>query len=473
MTYSLLPLLIAFFVTMAALSFVFRAWPRVVGLTGAALAAATGLWLWSLDFSRPFWLFPNGVILDLTAPITRFGYTFRLQEANAPIVAMNLAIAAAALLLAARTTADRTFSAMTWLLLTGYSLLALIVAGPIAPALASPILLVMLTALGAFAVQGNRRVNPAGSLRMLIPPILAAPVFFIAAWYVDQIPLNPQDASLPQITGGLLGLGLLLLLMPFPLHTGWPATASTAAPPATLLVFMLSQLAVLHLAGQILTTYPFLLTETDWAILLALFGLLTAVWGGVAAIGATTAGQLWGYAALYDWGLIILVLATPGVQSWTLVLFLFGLRAISMFTAATGLETLEQHLGRLDFASLRGVGSHMPWNSAAFLLGGLGLLGFPLSAGFAGHWSALQQVAALDWRPAAVVLVASGVAVIGFVRIARDMFGQQSGLTIPRERVASITVAILALAITITAGIAPQLLNDYVGRALAAFGRGV
>ena len=166
--------LIAFFVTIAALSFVFRAWPRVVGLTGAGLAALAGLWLWSLDFDRPFWLFPNGVTVDLTAPITRFGYTFRLQEANAPIVAMNLAIAAAALLLAARTTADRNFSAVTWLLVTGYSLLALIVAGPIAPALASPILLVMLTALGIFALQGNRSANPTGPVRMLIPPILAA-----------------------------------------------------------------------------------------------------------------------------------------------------------------------------------------------------------------------------------------------------------------------------------------------------------
>lgn len=470
MTFSLLPLLIAFFVTIAALSFVFRAWPRVVGLTGAGLAALAGLWLWSLDFDRPFWLFPNGVTVDLTSPITRFGYTFRLQEANAPIVAMNLAIAAAALLLAARTTADRNFPAVTWLLVTGYSLLALIVAGPIAPALASPILLVMLTALGIFALQGNRSANPTGPVRMLIPPILAAPVFFVATWYVDQLPLNPQDATLPQITGGLLGLGLLLLLMPFPLHTGQPAAASTAAPPATLLVYLLGQLAVLHLAGQLLASYPFMLTETDWAILLAIFGLMTAVWGGVAAIGATTAGQLWGYAALHDWGLIIMVLAAPGVQSWTLVLFLFGLRAVSMFTAAAGLETLEQHLDRLDFASLRGVGSRLPWNSAAFLLGGLGLLGFPLSAGFAGHWSALQQVAALDWRPAAVVLLASGVAVFGFVRIARDMFDAQSNLSVPRERVASITLAILALAVTIAVGIAPQLLNDYVGRALAAFG---
>ncbi len=189
----------------------------------------------------------------------------------------------------------------------------------------------------------------------------------------------------------------------------------------------------------------------------------------MAAIGATTAGQLWGYAALHDWGLIIVVLATPGVQSWTLVLFLFGLRVVSMFTAAAGLETLDQHLGRLDFASLRGVGSRMPWNSAAFLLGGLGLLGFPLSAGFAGHWSALQQMAALDWRPAAVVLLASGVAVFGFVRIARTMFDPQDSLA-PRERAASITVAIIALAVTITIGVAPQLLNTYVERALAAFG---
>ena len=469
MTFNLLPLFVAAFVGLAALSYIFRAWPRVVGLTGAALAIGMALWLWSLDFGQPYWVFPNGTTLELTAPITRFGYTFRLQAANAPIVAMNLAIAAAALLLAARTTADRTFAALTWLLLAGYNLLALVVAGPIAPALASPILLVMLSALSVFALQGNRSVNPTGAVRMLIPPILAVPVFFLAAWYVDQLPLNPQDMTLPQITGGLLGLGLLLLMTPFPLHTGGPATASTAPAPATLLVFLLGQLAVLHLAGQLLAAYPIILTEADWGVLLALFGLMTAVWGGVAAIGATTAGQLWGYAALHDWGLIIVVLATPGVQSWTLVLFLFGLRVVSMFTAAAGLETLEQHLGRLDFASLRGVGSRMPWNSAAFLLGGLGLLGFPLSAGFAGHWSALQQMAALDWRPAAVVLLASGVAVFGFVRIARTMFDPQESLA-PHERAASITVAIIALAVTITIGVAPQLLNNYVERALAAFG---
>jgi hypothetical protein len=171
MSFSLLPLLIAFFVIMAGLSFVLRAWPRAVGLTGAGLAITVALWLWSLDLNQPFWVYPNGTVMDLTTPVTRFGYTFRLQAANVPIITMNLALAAAALFLAARTTADRSFFALTWLLLAGYSLLALVVAGPIAPTLASPILLVMLTALGVFAMQGGRNVNPAGAVRRSIPKI--------------------------------------------------------------------------------------------------------------------------------------------------------------------------------------------------------------------------------------------------------------------------------------------------------------
>ncbi len=72
-----------------------------------------------------------------------------------------------------------------------------------------------------------------------------------------------------------------------------------------------------------LFAYPFVYQQTDWPLWLSWLGLLTTVWGGVAAIGANNAGRLWSYAALSDWGLIIVVLAAPGLRSWTLVLFLF------------------------------------------------------------------------------------------------------------------------------------------------------
>lgn len=465
-----LPLLLALYVLTAVASYLLRAWVRWVALGGAALAALLALGIWQVDFSLPLWVLPTGWSVDLAAPLTRFGYTFQLQPANSPVVAMNLLIAAGALLLSARERQPANLPALTWVLLAGYTLLAVMTAGAKSPSLSAPIFLIMLAAIGVFVLQGGRNVNPAGPLRTLAPPILAALLFLIAAWCIDQMPLNPQDVALRQTAGALLGFGLILLLTPFPLHSAMPSTAQTAAPPAMLLITLLHPLAVLHLTATVQHAFPFVVQQTDWPTWLSWLGMLTAVWGGFAAVGAQNAGRLWGYAALHDWGLIILVLATPGLRSWTLVLFLYSLRSISMYTAAAGLATLEQTLGRLDLSELRGVGARLPWNSAAFLLGGLGLAGFPLTAGFAGHWAALLMLAETDWRPAVVVLVASAGAVVGFVRLARIMFGNLENRSVPRERTFPAALALSALAVTILVAVAPQLLSDFVLRALAAFG---
>jgi len=465
-----LPFLLALYTSAAIASFLLRTWARWTALVGAVAAGLLSFGVWQLDFNDPQLLLPGGWSLDMVAPVERFGYTFQLQQANMPVLALNLLITACALLLATRSREHNAFPALAWFLLAGYSLLALTTAGTKAPAMGAPLVLCMLAAIGVFALQSDRRTDPSGPLRTLVPPLLAAPLFLVAAWYIDQIPLNPQDVVITQTAGMLLGLGLLLLLAPFPLHSATPVTAESAPPAAMLLVTLLQQLAVLHLTAQVLAAYPFVLWATDWPIWLSWLGLLTTVWGGIAALGALNAGRLWGYAALSDWGLIILVLATPGLRSWTLAVFLFSLRVISMFTAAAGLTTLEQALGSLDLRRLRGVGVRMPWNSAAFLLGVLGLVGFPLSAGFAGHWAALITLAEVDWRLAAMVLVASLGAVIGIVRVARVMFSALENRTVPRERPFGTALAITALAVTIAVAVAPQLLSALITRALAAFG---
>jgi formate hydrogenlyase subunit 3/multisubunit Na+/H+ antiporter MnhD subunit len=464
-----LPLLLTIFISAAVASFVLRMWARWTALGGALLAALLGFFIWQIDFNTPLFV-AGAVTLDLTAAIERFGYTFQLQQSNMPVLALSLLILACALLLAARPNQPPTLPAFAWALVTGYALLALMVSGPKSPLFGAPLFLGMLTALGVFVLHSAIPANPAGALRTLIPPLLGALLFLLAAWYIDQMPLNPQDVSLPQTAGALLGFGLLLLLAPFPLHSATPAAAESAPPPAMLLVTLLYQLAVLHLTAQVLSAYPFVAQQTDWPVWLSWLGLLTTVWGGLAALGALNAGRLWGYAALCDWGLIIVVLAAPGLRSWTLVLFLFSLRIISMFTAAAGLTTLEDAIGSLDMARLRGVGSRLSWNSAAVLLGGLGLIGFPLTAGFAGHWAALLTLAQVDWRPAAVVLVASVGAFVGYLRMARLMFGYLENRSIPREQTYSTALAIGALVVTIAVAVAPQLLSDFITRALAAFG---
>lgn len=465
-----LPLLLALCFLLAGASFVLRAWSPYVALAGAIVAALLGIGIWQVDLSRPVWVLPGGLGIDFGASLTRYGYTFQLQQDNIPIVALSLLITAGALLLAANGLRYSSFPGTAWLLTASYIFVNIITAGPKAPVIVIPLALAILSALGIFVVHNTLTRDPAGSLRMLLPPLLAAPLFLLAAWYIDQIPLNPQDTALTQAAGGLLGLGLLALMAPFPLHSAMPALAEKAAAPAVLLVALLRQLAVLYLTARVLFAYPFVYQQTDWPIWLSWLGLLTTVWGGIAALGAVNAGRLWGYAALSDWGLIIVVLAAPGLRSWTLVLFLFVLRVVSMATTAVGLSALQQAIGSLDMQRLRGVGSRMPWNSAALLLGGLGLVGFPLSAGFAAHWAALLTLAEIDWRPAAVALVAAVGVFVGYVRLARMMFGYLENRLIPREQSFSAALALTALAVTIGIALSPQLLNDLISRALAAFG---
>jgi multicomponent Na+:H+ antiporter subunit D len=318
-------------------------------------------------------------------------------------------------------------------------------------------------------LQGERATSFNGSMRVLLFPVLAAPLFLIGGWWIEQIPLSPQDLTVTQNAGALLTVGVLLLLAPFPLHAAWPAAGEESPPVVVLFLSLLYQLSVLYLAAQTVNTFPFVVRQSDWSLWMSSLGLVTAIWGGIAALGAIHAGRLWGYVAVHDWGLIVLALATPGLRSWTLVLFLFALRTISMTTTVVGLSALARQTGTLDMAGLRGVGLRMPWSSAAVLLGGLGLVGFPLTAGFAGHWATLQALAIVDWRPAMAIVVASVGAMLGFVRLARLMFGAHDSRILAQESALSAGIAVGALIVTLAVATTPQLLNDFITRALAAF----
>lgn len=464
--------LIGSLLLLAVLTYLVRRWERGVALLAAAVTGGLGLWIWRANLDEP--LRPLGflpVTVDLKGVIQQFGLVLQLQASIQPVVALSLLLAAGAFLLAARVSQGRSFVPFSLGLLVGYLVLSLTVVAPLPPVLMAPLFLVALSAGGIFILQAGRLTATAGPLRTLIPPVLAFPLFLLAAWYIEQIPLNPQDFG-PILAGGrLMALGLLLVLAPVPLHGAQPATAQTAPPVVTALLTLLYQLAVLDLLHRTVNAYPFVVDATPLYLWLLGAGVITAAWGGVAAAGATHPGRLWGYAALHDWGLILMALALPGNRGWPLVIFLFTLRAVSLLTGAAGLSQMEEEAGTIALPGLQGVGSRLPWNTAAFLLGVLGLAGFPLSAGFTGHWAALQSVAENDWRLAAVALIASAGVVFGAVRLVRVFFGPLVNRSLPAEQPVSAWTAILALIITASLAVSPQLLEGPVNRILIAFGR--
>ncbi len=463
-------LLIGMLLAAAAITYVLRRMEWITIPLAVLLTGGLGFWLWNLDLTVPTsrFLFV-GPLVDINAPLLRLGFTLQVQASAVPILVTSLLLTAGAFLLAQVVSQGHSFVPLMFVLLAGYVVLALMTAGPLAPPLLGPLCLLGVSCMGVFILQAGRLSHPTGPLRTLIPPVLAFPLFLIAAWYIDQIPLNPQDVVAQQAAGRLLALGLILLLAPVPLHSAQPATAHSAPPIAGALVTLLYQLALLHLYFRVINLYPFVELGTRLDEWLTWAGLATAIWGGLAAAGALHPGRLWGYSALHDWGLIILILATPGTRNWPLVLFLFGLRTISMLTTATGLAALLDHAGGFTVEKWRGAGNRLPWNSAAFLLGGLGLVGFPLSAGFTGHWAAIQMIAETDWRQAALVLLASGGAIFGYIRLARLLFGPLTNRYLRREQSMSAGFAIVVLLLSISLAVAPQLLNMPINRALVAF----
>jgi hypothetical protein len=463
-------LLIGSLLLAASVAYLTRHWERLTALLGIVV---TGFWatlLWQVDLREPLWILPvTGQVVDMGASIERLGFTLRLEAGAVPMLTAMLFLAAVAFVVAACLSQGRSFVPFSLALVAGYVTVTLLSTGPLSPPLLIPLLLALLATVGVFVLQAGRLVTPVGPLRSLVPPLLAFPLFLIAAWYIEQIPLNPQDLSAARAAASLLSIGLLLLLAPVPLHGALASIAQSAPPVTTALLTLLSQLAALHLLYRTLATFEFVPQQAPLGLWLTWIGLVTAVWGGVAAFGTTHAGRLWGYSALHDWGVILLVLAAPGSRGWSLVLFLFGLRVVSMLTAAAGLAVLEQHAGGLSLERVQGAGSRLPLNSAAVLLGGLGLAGFPLSAGFTGHWAALQIVAESDWLPAAVVLLASAGAIFGYIRLARALFGPLENRFLSREQPINIGLALFVLLLSMGLAVAPQLMDVPIGRALLSF----
>lgn len=455
----------------AAISFVLRDWERITALAAAAFTFVIALLFWRID-TLNMASAQSGVspLLDPSLGIDRLGYVIRLHPDALPPLALAFGIAAVALLLASRFPQGRSFVPMTLTLLAVYTLWFLAVEAPVALPLVLPLGLVILSGLSAIALQAGRAASPGGPLRWMVAPVLAFPLFLISYWYIEQATLDPLNLTAARTAAALLTFGLLLLLAPVPLHSVAPATAETAPPMATTLYTLLYQLALIFLISHVVIAFPFMQTLAPLNIWFAWAGLMTAIWAGVAAIGASHPGRLWGYLALHDWGLIILLLSVPGLRTWSLVAFLFVLRAVNMVTSAAGLMAIESYAGSLQPEDLRGAGVRMPWNAAAYLLGGLGLVGFPLSAGFAGHWAALQIVAASDWRPAAAVMLASAAAILALIRMARLLYGPLANPGLPRERSSAAAIAAVMLAFSIGLAVAPQLLNSSVTRAIMALG---
>jgi multicomponent Na+:H+ antiporter subunit D len=223
-----------------------------------------------------------------------------------------------------------------------------------------------------------------------------------------------------------LTIGLCIKMAVFPLHT-WLPNAYTYAPSVVtcFIAATATKVSVYAFArvvfGILSPSFAFDYLPLDFELMsLALLGIFVA---STAAIYQRNVKRLLAYSSIAQIGYMLLgiSLASPGGLTAGIVhMFNHALIKGGLFMVV-GCFALR--LGSLHLEDWRGAGRTMPWTSFAWVLGGLGLIGVPMTAGFVSKWLLLTSTLQSGrWPVAALMLISSLLAVVYVWRVVETLY---------------------------------------------------
>ena len=219
------------------------------------------------------------------------------------------------------------------------------------------------------------------------------------------------DRTLLTIVFVLLVAGLGVKAALVPLH-GWLPQAMIAPAPVSALLHAVAvvKAGAFGIVRVVYDVYGVeFAAELDLLLPLALAASLTIVYGSVRALFQDELKKRLAYSTVSQVSYIALGTAVLGpIASIGGIVHLVhqGLMKITLFFCAGNYaETLGIH----HISEMRGVGRRMPWTTAAFTLGALGMIGVPPMAGFVTKWYLGSGALAAEQGWVLWVLVASGL----------------------------------------------------------------
>jgi multicomponent Na+:H+ antiporter subunit D len=227
---------------------------------------------------------------------------------------------------------------------------------------------------------------------------------------------------------GFLIVGLALKAALFPLHL-WLPNAYAYAPSmvSAFLAATATKVSVYLILRVIFTIFG---REEVFGSLAIGYGLLipaviAMVLASLVAIFEDNAKRLLAYSSVAQIGYIVtgLTLASQtGLTAALLHIFNHALMKGALFCA---LGAFVYRVGAARLGSLAGLGWQMPLTSAAFVLGGVSLIGVPLTGGFISKWYLVQAAIEYEiWWLVAAILIASLLAIIYVWRMVEVLYFQ-------------------------------------------------
>lgn len=343
-------------------------------------------------------------------------------------------------------------------------------------------------ALAVFLLADERHRVTRGALRFFVFMTMGMIFILVTGWLLEAIKSSPDDAALTLRATLTLALGFAILLGVAPFHSWLPVVAEDAPALATTFVLTVMQFPVVLLMLQFLLTYPWLNQNPAAERILTLMG------GGMALLGAgfvfsqRNFGRALGYVIMLEVGATLLGMGLGTLAGIESVLTALTLRGIALTGWGLGMAQLRNAVRAQgatgnpdDFESLRSLGRRHPFAAALVVFSLLSLAGFPLTAGFAGRWALLYQLAQI--HPTSALLLLIGTASVGLV-CARGLTAlstpMETALTAKteatpilqwrlHERGWALGVSSLLLLIIVLLSFFPQWLLPFVARTVALF----
>ncbi len=285
----------------------------------------------------------------------------------------------------------------------------------------------------ALIAMGRDRRALTASFSYLIMGTIGATFYLIGVGflYVMTGTLNLADLAerLPEISDSgtvrtafaFIVTGIALKLALFPLHL-WLPNAYTFAPSAVtaLLGATATKVAVYVMVRFIYSVFGVQfsfqsLPLMEVFLVLAVVGLLSA---SSVSITQPNIKRMLAYSSVAQIGYIVLGISmatAAGLTASLLHVFNHAVMKAALFMA---LGAVAYQMGGTDLTHMRGLRRTMPWTFWAFVIGGLSLIGVPLTVGFVSKWHLIVAALELGWWPIVlVILVGSMLAVVYIGRV--------------------------------------------------------
>ena len=253
-------------------------------------------------------------------------------------------------------------------------------------------------------------------------------VIGIGLLYSETGTLNMADLSV-RIAGqppsrtlgaafGFLVVGISLKLALFPLHL-WLPNAYTFAP--SMVSAFLAGTAT-KVAAYVMMRFLFSIFKIDSIIglmpvdsILALLAIVAMFAGSTVAIFQNNLKRMLAYSSIAQIGYIVLGISFTSAEGLTasiLHLFNHAVMKGGMFLA---LGCVFYRIGSVHIDQFAGIGRRMPWTTAAFVAGGLSLIGVPLTVGFVSKWYLVLAAIDRGWWPVGLLILLSSLIAVVYV----------------------------------------------------------